>query len=134
MKSKSWEMFLFEHHLLGCFPDSVISERNEFIADPKSGDFFRLDDCNTIMDIKCKILEWLSRAAYKSEPFNSRQKNAKLHKKMLAGINRALGTDFKFSDMEVIYTNLGNRVHHAKTIQFIESGYDIAVLKEREST
>lgn len=131
--NKSWEIFLFEHFLLGCFPDSIISEKNEFIADKESGDCFRLDDCNTVIDIKCKILEWLSRAAYKSQPFNSEKKNARLHKKMLGGINKALGTNFKFSDMEVIYTYLGNRANHAKTIAFIESGYDMKIFEKHGS-
>ncbi len=31
--------------------------------------------------------------------------------------------------MKIIYTYLGNACNHAKTIRFIESGYDLEVLK-----
>jgi hypothetical protein len=33
--------------------------------------------------------------------------------------------------METIYTYLGNRVNHALTVEFINSGYNMAVLAER---
>ena len=49
---------------------------------------------------------------------------------MLSGINQFLGTDFTEKDMEQIYTYLGNRCNHAKTLKFITSGYDMSVLKD----
>lgn len=29
-----------------------------------------LVDCETELDVKCKVLEWFSRGAYKTEPFH----------------------------------------------------------------
>lgn len=40
------------------------------------------------------------------------------------GINKFLETDFTEEQMEVIYTYLGNSIHHSRTIEFIENGYD----------
>ena len=33
-------------------------------------------------------------------------------------------------DMEIIYTYLGNRCNHERTVKFIKSGYDMSVIKE----
>ena len=49
---------------------------------------------------------------------------------MLNGINDFLETRFSVEDIEEIYTYLGNRVNHKKTVRFVESGYDMAVFKE----
>lgn len=48
----------------------------------------------------------------------------------LNGINTFLGTSFTQEQMEDIYTYLGNRCNHQKTLRFIDSGYDMAVLTE----
>ena len=46
------------------------------------------------------------------------------------GINEFLGTDFDSEDMEEIYTYLGNACNHKRTVQFIESGYEVSALKQ----
>ena len=51
---------------------------------------------------------------------------------MLNGVNDFLGTDFTESDIEEIYTYLGNRCNHEKTVRFIESNYDMSILKGGE--
>lgn len=48
------------------------------------------------------------------------------------GINRFCGTDFSYDDMRIIYTYLGNRCNHEKTLRFIRSGYDMAVLTTKQ--
>lgn len=54
---------------------------------------------------------------------------------MRNGINTFLETGFSEEQMGIIYEKLGNAINHKKTIQFIESGYDFAVLeKERRKT
>lgn len=112
------------------FPGSMINRNGEFIANVPANAYFILYDCETELDIKCKVLEWLSRPAYKSEPFNSAIKNARLHETMLNGINVYLDTNFSSEDMEIIYTYLGNRCNHPRTLRFIESGYDVSMLEE----
>lgn len=89
-----------------------------------------LTDCDTELDVKCKVLEWLSRDAYKSTPFHRVVQNIKFRRFIFDGICKFLGHDFSFEDMEEIYTHIGNRANHAKTVRFIESGYDLSVLKE----
>lgn len=115
--------------LLHSFHGSYINYNLEFIAHEEANEYFRLEDCETELDVKCKVLEWLSRGAYKTCPFNSNIKNERFHNFMLNGINDFLGTDFTEDDIEIIYTYLGNRCNHERTIKFINSGYDMSVLK-----
>lgn len=114
---------------MNCFPHSFINHNLEFIAHIKSNTYFRLEDCNTEFDVKCKVLEWLSRSAYKTTPYRRNDMNVDFHRFMLNGINEFLGTHFTVADMEQIYTYLGNACNHNKTIRFIESGYDMSILK-----
>ena len=115
--------------LISCFPGSFVNVNNEFIAHKRANEYFRLEDCNSELDIKCKVLEWFSRGAYKTEPYRTGNKNREFHEFMLNGINKFLDARFTENEIEVIYTYLGNAVHHKRTIRFIESGYDMAVLK-----
>lgn len=115
--------------LVHSFPRSFINGYLEFIAHREANEYFRLEDCECEFDVKCKVLEWLSRGAYKTEPFVSYKKNSDFHEFMLNGINKYLGTNFSHDDMEIIYTYLGNRCNHSLTEKFIESGYDMSVLK-----
>lgn len=113
------------------YPNSFINSALEFIAHRRANEYFRLEDCETELDVKCKVLEWLSRGAYKTCPFSSKRKNEEFHSFMLDGINTFLGTDFTEEDIAVIYQKLGNRVRHDLTIEFINSGFDMSVLAER---
>lgn len=115
--------------LMNCFPNSFINSSGEFIAH-HTGEYFNFENCETLLDVQCKVIEWFSRAAYKSEPYNSSHKNKKLHSFMLDGINKFLGTEFTENDMETIYTYLGNAIKHSKTIEFIESGYDMTFFNQ----
>lgn len=104
---------------------------NEFIAHKEANEYFCLEDCETELDVKCKVVEWLSRGAHKTCPFNSNLQNERFHNYMLNGINDFLGTDFTEDDIELIYTELGNCVNHELTIKFVNSGYDMTLLAER---
>ena len=117
--------------LAKCFPRSFVNGCGEFIAHAKANQYFNLANCETELDVKCKVLEWFSRGAYKSEPFDSDRQNQKLHEFMLSGINKFLGTQFTEDDMETIYTYLGNCCNHSLTVEFVNSGYDMAVIAER---
>lgn len=118
--------------LVQAFPQSYINYNLEFIAHEEANEYFRIEDCENEFDVKCKVLEWLSRGAYKTCPFSSDVKNKRFHNFMLYGINDFLETDFTEDDMEIIYTYLGNRCNHERTVKFIESGYNMAILKEGE--
>jgi hypothetical protein len=118
--------------LVHSFPRSFINGGLEFIAHKKANEYFRLEDCENELDVKCKVLERFSRGAFKTEPFYSVYENDRLHEFMLNGINKYLGANFSYDDIEIIYTYLGNCRDHQKTILFIESGYDMAILKDRD--
>lgn len=125
----SWEII---QKLMNCFQNSVINQNGDFIANVKANQYFILHNCETELDIKCKVLEWFSRSAYKTCPFASDRKNREFHKFMLNGINKFLETEFTENDMDLIYTYLGNAIRHRLTIKFIESGYDMSILKRLE--
>ena len=115
MSNINWDII---ERLFRAFPKGIINHNGEFVAE-KTGEYFMLNNCETELDVKCKVLEWFSRAAYKTEPYSSRYTNALFHAYMLDGINKFLGTRFTQEDMEYIYTYLGNAIRHEKTVEFI---------------
>lgn len=117
--------------LLWDFQGSFFNERDEFIAHRYSNTYFIFSNCETELEVKCKILKWLSRSAYKGIPYSQEWRNKKFRKFMLLGINMFLNTNFSEDDIGIIYTYLGNCCNHNKTIRFIESGYDMSVLNEQ---
>ena len=122
-----WELI---QRSMNCFPRSFINQQGEFIAHAKANEYFILKNCKNELEVKCKVLEWFSGGAYKTEPYRTKTNNDAFHKFMLDGINMFLGTEFDTMDMEQIYTYLGNACNHEKTIRFIESGYIMSVLTE----
>ena len=117
--------------LLQCFPRGCILPGGDFLARNANGacnDYFSLCNCATERDIQCKVLEWFSRPAHKSEPFRSDKKNAEYHAYMLAGINRFLNTKFTPEIIEEIYCQMGNACNHELTMAFVDSGYDLNLL------
>lgn len=117
-----------ELKLMAAFPKSFINQHGEFIAHERANEYFILKGCTSDLDIKCKVLEWLSRAACKTEPYRTKKSNDTFHDFMLSGINKFLETDFTQEDMRDIYQELGNRVDHERTIKFIENGYDFNII------
>ena len=120
--------------LFWAFPDAIMNRNLEFVADTnrRVNSYFRLEDCETEEDVTAKVLEWLSREAYKSQHFNVKWRNDEVHEYHLKGINAFCGTNFSKKDIEIIYTKLGNCVKHSLTLDFIHSGYDMSVLERRE--
>lgn len=120
--------------LMECFPGSIINDRGTFVAYTKAPHqtYIILSGSENEMDIKCRVLEWLSRSACKSLHYDSERHNRKYWTFMREGINKYLGTNFSHDDMMEIYTYLGNAINHAKTIRFIESGYDLSILEEKQ--
>lgn len=106
-----------ELKLLKSFPGSFISDNGEFIPEKSGVACFNLENCESSGEIKCKVLEWCSRAAFKSEPYDKKRENDKLHKFVLDGINDFLDTD------------LGNGCNRPLCEEFVMSGYDMEVLK-----
>jgi len=123
-------MSIFENReirnrLCNSFLKCFVNRNFEFIAHPLRNSYFMLEGVETELELKAKVIEWLSREAIKG----GTQVEQKYH---LDGINQFLETNFNREDMERVYTYLGNAVNHIKTLRFIESGYDTTMLKELE--
>ena len=73
--------------LMKCFPKSFINGIGEFIAHSYANEYFNFDNCKTELDVKCKVIEWFSRGAYKTEPYRNDRQNEIFHEFMLKGIN-----------------------------------------------
>ena len=114
--------------LIDSFPDSFVNQNDEFIAHQRSNQYICLGNCETELDIKCKVLEWFSRPAHKTAPYRQEWRNNQFHEFMRAGVNEFLGTEFTEQDMSNIYDALGNAINHNLAIKFINSGYDLSVL------
>lgn len=114
--------------LMQSFPNSFINGEGEFIAHNYANEYFILRNCETELDIKCKVLEWFSRS-YKIRPYRTPDRNARYQEFMRNGINNYLGTNFTKDDLCRIYTHLGNACNHQKTVEFVNAGYDMEILK-----
>lgn len=115
--------------LLECFPGSFINVRDEFIAHPRTNQYFLLNNCQTVEDIEAKVLEWLSRPAFKTQPYSQEWRNRRFHEFMLAGVNAFLDTDFSEDDMELIYTYMGCGIKHSLMVEFINHDMSMMWLK-----
>ena len=123
-----WEI---SKKLMRCFPNSFINYMGEFVAHREANEYFILDNCKDELEVKCKVLAWFSRGAHKTAPFGER-KNKEFHKFMLDGINKFLNTNFTEEDMDLIYTYLGNDCNRKLCEDFVNSGFDMNILREKE--
>lgn len=92
--------------------------------------YFLTSNIATKNEVKAKVLEYFSRACYKTM-YGSENTDLLIHKYILDCVNQYLQTDFNEDDIELIYTYLGNGINRTLTLRFIESGYDMNILKER---
>lgn len=111
--------------LMSFFPESFINRRNELILNLRYNVYFRLADVKTELELKCKVIEWISRPAHKEE-----QTNKRVCKIIRESMNKYLKTSFTVKDLSIIYTYLGNNIRRNDTISFIMSGYDINYFKK----
>ncbi|WP_405173784.1 hypothetical protein [Paenibacillus sp. FSL H8-0260] len=107
---------------LHIFPKSFINRNNEIILEPRNNVYFRLDDVKTELEFKCKMFAWLSRPIAKGL-------NKYWAPRVLKSFNELLGTNFTKDEMYEIYEWLGNDINRNLTVLFIESNYDLSLLK-----
>jgi len=112
------------YDLRDCFPQSFINSRDEFIVLPRINSYFILHNIENELELKCKVLEWVSRPSHKGGTNHS-------HKYHRDGLNKFLGTNFNKDDLSEIYTHLGNNCNRSLCIKFIESNYDMEVLERK---
>lgn len=116
-------------NLMKNFTGSYINRFGEVIISDKGNVYFNAKNCNSKMDFACKLLEFCSRSIHKGVAYAQKKRNHEWQEKMLNGLNEYLGTQFTLEDMCLIYDELGNAVNHDLTLKFIESGYDLTILK-----
>lgn len=115
--------------LLKCFPNSFVNTNGDFIVSLKTQSYFILSNCNSLLELRCKVLNYLSRDAIKAIPYKREINNEKYRDSILKGINTFLGTSFSTEEMTRIYTKLGGGIKEELTKRFIESNYDLSLLE-----
>lgn len=105
------------------FPKAFINRMNEMIIYPRENTYFMLDNVSNQLELDCKILEWCSRQASKGLSNTSR----KYH---FSGICKYFDRKFTQEEMSWIYTRLGNGINRTLCIKYIQSGFNINLLKE----
>ena len=126
---KTQELQNAVNKLMAIFRGSFINHLNELILVPKTNLYFRLDDIETLLDLKCKVIAWCSRHAFKTEYCNQQWRNGKYQAEVRERINKFLGVEFGIEEWELIYAYLGNDIRRKVCEKFIESGYDLEVIK-----
>lgn len=109
---------------------NATSEKYELILVRKTNLYLVVHYDMNVLDLKCAILEWLSRSACKGGSYRYERLNEKYQDKILECINNVLKTSFSHKDIDRIYTYLGNSIHHSDTIKFVQSGYDMNLLHD----
>lgn len=118
------------NELMQLFNGSFINHNNELILIPSSNMYFCLGNVETLLDLKCKVIAWCSRHACKTMAYHTNWRNEKYQAGVREKINKFLGVDFSAEDWMFIYTYLGNDIRRELCEKFIESGYDLEVIKK----
>lgn len=127
---KSTELQKEISQLMELFNGSFINSHNELILVPKTNLYFRLEDIETVLDLKCKVIAWCSRHACKTPYCRVEWRNKAYQASVREKINRFLGVRFDLDEWALIYTYLGNDIRHELCEKFIESNYDIFIIKK----
>ncbi len=115
------------------FDGSYINRFGELILSDRGNVYFTATDCETKVDVICKLLEWCSRPIAKGMPYATNKRNIEWRNSLLCGYNNYLGTNFTQEDMYWIYDKLGNAVNPKLTLEFIYSGFDLSLVEPQKS-
>ena len=117
--------------LMTLFPRSFINAQQELILVPgRANLYFRLEDVDSVETLCCKLIEWCSRAACKSEPYDQSIRNEMYQTKVRNNLNTFLGVDFDIEQWREIYTRLGNGCNRELCRAFVQSDFDLSLLKK----
>jgi hypothetical protein len=119
--------------IMSAFPHSFIKYFEyggfEMILDEKNVFCFSLEEIESDIELKRRFISIVSRC-YKTQPYRTFKSNIEYQQKYISAFNKALGTKFNIYELEDIYTYLGNGCNKPIAIKFIESGYDLNILKQ----
>lgn len=116
--------------LMHCFPGSFINYNFEIILNRRFNIYFRLEDVENPEDLKCKVIAYVSRHAFKTMFTHSRKRDKEIQDSFRQSMNDYLGTNFSREDMEEIYTRLGNDINRKLCREFIENNYNLSILSK----
>ena len=119
MNSESVEL----RRIFNYFPKAFINRWNEMIIYPRMNTYFQLSNISNERELECKVLEYCSREASKGYSPAS----VKYH---FEGIRHFFNRKFTQEEMDLIYTKLGNGINRKLCIKYIESGFDLEVLRK----
>jgi len=105
------------------FPGAFIYGTEELILERKTNTYFSLVDVKSDLNFDCKMLEWLSRAAYKGTTLY-------WQRWFLRGLTSYFRQPWSREDMGLIYQKLGNGVNRDLCERFIVSRFDLDVLRK----
>ncbi len=109
--------------LMRLFPGSFINYHNELILDNRENIYFRLENVDTVEELKRKIIAWLSRTAAKG-PYK------KTRERFRSNINIFLKKEWEEEDFKLVYTHLGNDCNGELCKNFVKNDCDIQWLIE----
>lgn len=112
------------------FPNSFVNEIGELILVPKTNLYFKVEGITSIEELLCKIVEWCSRDACKSEPFYHSWRNKQYQQKVRDNINEFLGVDFSEEEWLLVYEYLGNNINRPLCEEFVRSDFDLNIIKK----
>ena len=119
--------------MMSAFPHSFIKYFRcsgfEIMLDEKNVLWFSLEEIESDIELKRRFISVVSRC-YKTEPYRNSKRNVEWQQKYISAFNMVLGTKFNDDEIAYIYTYLGNGCNKLIAIKFIESGYDLNVLKQ----
>lgn len=108
--------------ILPYFPRAFVTEYNELVLESTNNIYFRLEDVESLLDFKCKMIEFVSRSSYKGvTPYWQRY--------IRRGFNSFFRKDFTADNFCLIYFHLGNGVNRELCRRFILSNFDFKLLE-----
>lgn len=102
---------------------AFINNNDELIVIPKINAYFSLKGVNTAIDFECSIISSLSYLCA------SNHWNRYWSPRMTAFINIMLGTRWDAETFDDIYAVLGNGINHDVCLEFVKSGYCMAIIE-----
>ena len=113
--------------LMKCFPGSSINSDGYLLLN-KQRSGFSVADIESEEDLKCKLLEYVSRDACKTMVYQQHVRNVRFWNRTRKSINHYLQTNFSDDDKLDIYQYLGNGIRHKLTKEFVQGGYDLKLI------
>lgn len=123
------QCFPFGRFLAEGTPDGKITKLEFFLT--KKNDYVVLTNCKTREDVYVAVIEQAVRPAIKSIWYKQNWRNRKYRKEIADGLAEFFAIDFRDSDLEYIYTKLGNGIRHEIAYEFIAKHCSVVWLKQR---